>query len=372
MTGASGLLFVVSTLEVGGSETKIVRIANALTSSGTNAEIAYLNPPDTLLGRIHAAVPTTHLERRGKYSLHTLRRLCRLTESGQHVVVAVNLYPLLYVIPAVKRLGPGRGRTVCLVNTVALQGRKRLLGEVYAPFLRRCDRLVFGCASQQKFWTDTFRLPAPRTSYIYNGVDHEAFSPSHPEATPGSLRRDLGIPDGAVVIGSVGRLAPEKSFDLLIRAVAELRSQGRDAWLVLVGQGPERTKLERLASRHGSSDRVRFLGVLDDVRPALAMMDVFVLPSSDVETFSNAALEAMSMARAVVLSDIGGAAEMLVHGESGLLFDVGDTGRLVELLAGLYDSSEMRGRLGHAARQRVLDRLRISRMVEQYRELLSD
>ena len=370
MTAASGILFVLSTLEVGGSESKIVGVANALSQSGTHAEIAYLNPPDTLIGRIDPTVRITHLERRGKYSLHSLQRLRHLIGQLNHVVVAVNLYPLLYVLPALKLQRHQPGRTVGLVNTVTLRGRQRLLGEVYAPFLRRCDRIVFGCAVQREHWTQMFRLPSQRTSFIYNGVDHERFDPAVNAPVTQHLRREVGIPDGAVVLGSVGRLAPEKSFDLLIATLAQLRSRGRDAFLVLVGQGQERAKLEELAIRHRVADRVKFLGLLDDVRPALAIMDVFVLPSSDVETFSNAALEAMSMGRAVVLSNLGGAAEMVVNGDSGLLFEVGDQEALVNTLERLLDSSDLRARLGRAARHRVLERLRFTEMVERYRELL--
>jgi len=369
MTDASSLLFVLNTLAVGGSESKTVRIANALVKSGTSAEIAYLNPPETLRTRIDSSVSTTHLERRGKYSFHTLRRLRQLIDGRRCVVVAVNLYPLLYAVPATKFPRQRQGRVVCLVNTATLPGHKRLLGEVYAPFLRRCDRIIFGCAAQQRLWTDTLRLPPERVGFIYNGVDPEYFTPLAAASASRLFRREHEIPDDAVVYGSVGRMAPEKCFDLLIRALARLNTQRRNSFLVLVGQGDERAKLERLAVRQGVGDRVRFLGLLADVRPAISMMDVFVLPSS--ETFSNAALEAMSMARPVVLSNIGGATEMLDHGESGLIFGAGDLDTLVHLLGSLHDSSELRERLGSAARQRVLDRLRFADMVEHYRTLLA-
>ena len=96
------MLFVLNSLTVGGSETKIIRVANALASSGDRAELAYLNPPESALARIDPAVSVTNLHRRGKYSISSFRRLRDLVNRERQAVVAVNLYPLLYVVPAVK------------------------------------------------------------------------------------------------------------------------------------------------------------------------------------------------------------------------------------------------------------------------------
>lgn len=138
---------------------------------------------------------------------------------------------------------------------------------------------------------------------------------------------------------------------------------------MIVGIGRERESLERLAVDEGIAERIRFAGLLDDPRPALSIMDVFVLPSSAVETFSNAALEAMAMGRATVLSDIGGASEMIEHGKSGMLFPIGDLDALSEILTRLYDSGEMRQALGTAARERAVTSFGFSEMVDQYRAL---
>ena len=98
-------------------------------------------------------------------------------------------------------------------------------------------------------------------------------------------------------------------------------------------------------------------------------MDIFVLPSSKIETFSNSALEAMAMGRAVVLSDIGGAAEMIENETSGLLFPIGDLDRLTDILNHLYCSDELRKQLGSAARERCVESFGFENMVEQYRNL---
>lgn len=363
-------MFVSATLEVGGSETKVVNIANALAKSGYAAAIAYLNPPDTLLERIDPGVPVTHLERRGKFSIQSLRRLHRLAAGNYRIVASVNFYPLLYVVPAVKYLRPRRGKAIGLINTTDFVDSQWIWGHVYAPFLRRCDQLIYGCQAQRKLWTSKYKLPAERSTYIYNGVDAEVFAPASIGDRGLEFRAELGIPREAIVIGGVGRFAPEKNFELLINALGNLKAIGREAYLVLVGEGQEKEALETAAVDNGVMEKTVFPGILKDIRPALSAMDIFVLPSRAVETFSNAALEAMSMGRPVVLTDIGGAAEMLEHNQSGYLFDVGDIDVLTDLLVQLYDSNGLRDRIGIAARKRVKERFDFGTMLDSYKHLI--
>ena len=368
MTSDQGLLFVLNSLEVGGSEIKIIKVANALAHSGVHVELAYLNPLETAKGMVDSSVPVTFLDRRGKYSFAALRRLRDLVSGRHQTVVAVNPYPLLYVIPVAKWLGSGGIRAVGLVNSMDFLGRERKFGWLMTRFLRQCDEIVFGCMAQQQHWVRKYGIPADRSSVIYNGVDHDYFSPAIGAEEGRSLRQRLGIAEEAVVIGSIGRLAPEKYYDTLILALARLRATGRDVYAVIAGKGAERGKLEQLARSQGVENRAKFLGAKDDVRPAMSAMDVFVLPSAS-ETFSNAALEAMAMARVVVLSRTGGAPEMVEHGKSGMLFEVGDVDALAETLATLHDSPKLRHTLGNAARERAITSFDPEDMINLYRDL---
>jgi glycosyltransferase involved in cell wall biosynthesis len=365
------VVFLLSTLGIGGSESKTIRLVNALVGEGINAKIAYLNPPDTLIDRVAPGVTVTHLGRRGKYSARALRRLYQVVRGRTVTIFAVNLYPLLYAVPTAKLAALAGSRVIGLVNTAELTGSARHLGLVYGPLLRRCDKVVFGCQVQMNHWMARYRIDRLRCSHIYNGVDERFFAPQPIDERSSLSRQALGIPINAVVFGSVGRLAPEKNFELLIDAAGKLHQQGRNAYLVIVGDGRERTSLERRASAAGISEKVRFPGSQRDVRSALAVMDVFVLPSSSVETFSNAALEAMSMGCPVVLSNVGGAAEMIEHGRSGLLFAVGDESGLVSQMNMLYESANRRREIGEQARNRILERFRFEDMVAQYKALAS-
>ena len=110
-------------------------------------------------------------------------------------------------------------------------------------------------------------------------------------------------------------------------------------------------------------------GQIDDIRPILKLMDVFVLPSIS-DTFPNAALEAMSMGKAVVLSDSGGSNEMVEDGESGLIYQTHDTSMLVQLLYRLAGEPDTRERLGERARATVIAKYSFTRMIEDYERLL--
>jgi glycosyltransferase involved in cell wall biosynthesis len=294
-----------------------------------------------------------------------------IVQRDRQVVVAVNLYPLLYVVPAAWCRRSGHVQVVGLVNTAELVGRERRFEAIYAPLLRSCDQIVFGCAGQRDLWVDKYGLSLERSQVIYNGVDTDLFNPDWTDELGQAMRLQLGIPGDAVVVGSVGRLDPEKSFDLLLAAVARLYARGRDVYLMVVGEGNERGRLEHLARDLGVEGRVKLVGLLHDVRPAISAMDIFALPSTAVETFSNAALEAMAMARAVVLSRMGGAAEMVEHGKSGMLFPVGDGTALTKILENLSESADLRRSLGLAARQRVEASFRFRDMVSQYKGLLT-
>lgn len=364
------MLFVLNCLGVGGSEIKIIKTANALSGAGIPVELAYLNKPDTSLGTVSPRVAVTNLRRHGPYSVPALSRLRRCVKRERRAVIVVNLYPLLYAVPAVKSLLSGDRELIALINTSVSLHEDMVHERVYAKFLRRCDKLVFGCNAEMRKWIDKHNLSSERAQVIYNGVDHGFFSPGSDFESPDALRRRLGIPRDAPVIGSIGRLEVEKSFDMLIAAFERSLESGSQAHLILAGRGEDRPRLEQLAKAASLEDRVHFLGLVSDVRPALSLLDIFVLPSSAIETFSNSALEAMSMGRPVLLSNIGGAAEMVQNERSGLLFPVGDLDALTANLSRLLDSDELRARLGAEARERCITSFAFEGMVEQYRNLV--
>jgi glycosyltransferase involved in cell wall biosynthesis len=366
-------LFVLSSLVRAGSETKIVRLVNSLNARGLSTGLVYLSPPEDLRAEVDPAVPLWNLQRRGKLSLAAIGGLRSIVHSHKPtVLVAVNLYPALYISLAVLGM-TNRPRTVGLINTSEFRAGGEWQASFYRPLLRRFDRTVYGSESQRVHWHSVLRYPSERSMVLYNGVDPAYFVPDQTEVRRHDERRGLGVPPHGFVVGTVGRLAPEKNQAVLIDAVAELRRRGIDAYLLFIGDGGLRSELERRAAALGIRQQVIFAGKMSDVRPALGAMDVFVLPSTHVETFSNAALEAMAMGRAVVLSEVGGATEMVSNGVDGFTLDRTELdSKLAPLLAELHEKVELRQSIGRAGRERVLREFSQSGMVASYATLIEE
>jgi glycosyltransferase involved in cell wall biosynthesis len=363
--GERDILFLLSTLGIGGSERKTVRLANSLRRRGHRVTVAYLNAPDTLLRELAPDVRAVHLQRTGKFSLRALRMLERtIRESRIDTVISLNLYAMLYAALVAKYARSLSGvRFIASLNTSTFSGASSMW--LYRPLLRGMDLLIFGAEYQREFWLRHYLGgKAPQTRVLYNGIDTTHFS--RDEVSP---RRPPQWPAGRVVLGSVGRLSPEKSQHLLIRAIAQLHNRGLDVGAVIVGEGSEESELRRLVAELGVEDRVHFPGATADVRPWLAGFDVFVLTSTSVETFSNAVLEALAMGCPVVSSRIGGMPEMLASG-GGIIYETGNLGQLVAALDELVSLPERRRALAGQTRESVLKRFSLEAMADAFMALL--
>ena len=363
-------LFVLNNLGIGGSERKIVRLANRLKDEGLHVVLACLNGPFTIEQGVRRDVPLRKLERRGKFSFSALWRLRQiLVHERPTTVLAVNLYQALYVALATLLL-PYRPRTVALVNTSSFRGH-RLLKRLYQFVLGRFDLTVHGSEAQRQFWFKANCAGWQRSTVLYNGVDSDYFELTGAFEAGKRLRSALGLKPESLLLGTVGRLAPEKNQEVLLTTLHRLKVARVDAHLALAGDGPMRARLERRAADLAIGDRVHFIGELEDVRPVLAALDVFVLPSIAVESFSNAALEAMSMGRPVILSDVGGAREMISDGIEGYVISPTElAARLPAMIAALYADRRKRQQMGLAARNRAVSCFSVPAMVAGYRGLL--
>lgn len=369
-TARSDVLFVLSSLAVGGSERKIARMANRLQEEGVQVSLACLNGPYTIEASVRRDVPLHKLERRGKFSFSAVLRLRQiLLAERPRTVIAVNLYQALYVACATLFLA-SRPRTVALVNTSGFRGR-RLWKRIYQLVLRRFDLTVHGSQAQRNFWIESDRRAHDNSSVIYNGVDSTHFEPVVAFEEAKRLRARLGVSPEALLIGTVGRMRPEKNQDLLLSTLRRLRVARINAHLVIAGDGPLCDFLKRRAVELGIADRVAFIGEVDDVRPVLTALDIFVLPSVAVESFSNAALEAMAVGRPVILSDVGGAREMIDDGVEGYVVSPTElAARLPALISALHADKRKRLQMGQSARRRVETHFSVSAMVGAYRALL--
>jgi glycosyltransferase involved in cell wall biosynthesis len=159
----------------------------------------------------------------------------------------------------------------------------------------------------------------------------------------------------ALVVSRLGLADRAKGIDVVIRAFAAARARLPPSFvLVVIGDGPDRQRLQRLVHEQRLSERVRFEGKMDDqaLREAYAACDLFILPSAK-EGFGLVYLEAMASARPVIAANAGGAPEVVVHGQTGILVRPNDVYQVSEALIQLATDSQLRERLGSAGRLRV-------------------
>jgi glycosyltransferase involved in cell wall biosynthesis len=166
------------------------------------------------------------------------------------------------------------------------------------------------------------------------------------------------------VIALCAVMRPEKNHLQLIEAVARLRQTGAPAKALLIGDGPTRAAIEARVAALGLQGAVIMPGMSKDVRPFLAASDVGVICSTSIETLSLAALEALAMGVPMVMSDIGGASE-IIGDDHGRLFPAGDDDALVEALRH-FQPETVRIAAGHAARGAVEAHFDHSVMVAEY------
>jgi glycosyltransferase involved in cell wall biosynthesis len=202
-----------------------------------------------------------------------------------------------------------------------------------------------------------------RFAVIPNGVDLSRFAAPPPSC---GLRRELGVPDEAVLIGVVARLEPEKGHAHLLDAWPGVAAAVPDAWLAIVGEGSAEAELRaRVDAMPGTARaRVRFTGRREDVAAITAELSVAVLPSLR-EAQGISLLEAMARRVPVVASAVGGIPEVVTDGVDGLLVPPASPDALADALISLAGSAALRERLGAAGYETVRDRFSIEAQVRQ-------
>lgn len=210
-------------------------------------------------------------------------------------------------------------------------------------------------------------LPAQRLSVVPDGVDLDAGS----DRDVAELRSALSLPADAWVIGTVGHLDRSKGHHHLVDAFALLRTDHRDAHLLLVGDGPARSDLGRQVMEMGLAQRVTFAGFRNDVADLLGVMDVFAFPSMS-EGLGSSVLEAMAAGTPVVATTVGGIPEAVRDGKDGLLVAPGGASQLAHAIRRVRDEPETVARWVASARERATEHFSVDRMVGATRAAYAD
>jgi len=351
------LFMMVNTLERGGTERQFVTMARALAECDFEVGLGCL----VCRGEFLESLPgIREFPPRGKlflpYSLYQRLLLAsHLRRRGTVIAHSFDFYANLMLIPAAR-----------LAGVPVVIGSHRQLGDLLTPLqfraqnivLRMCDRIV--CNS---------RAAAARLQK--SGLDQQKVTVI-PNALPQSAFAEAicALPSvpGIVRIGMVARMNDRsKNHGIFLRAAARLAAKFQCAEFVLVGDGPLRPELESLARDLELGSRVRFLGDRNDIPEVLASLNITALPSSS-ESSSNAIVESMAAGVPVVASRVGGNAELIQDGETGLLVQPEEHSFTVALERLLLDP-ELRRRCGQKAKAYASTHHNLETIRDRYEEL---
>lgn len=228
--------------------------------------------------------------------------------------------------------------------------RERFLYYALDKRLLRAFPLAIAVSSQIRSELVRHKVRQDRVRVVLNGIDHRAFR--RDRGAERQARRQLGVSPSEIVVGAIGRLEPQKRFDLLIESCAALRRRRPELRLVIAGEGSQRDALETLAARLLPDGGCQLLGHRVDVAHLHHGFNVFA-QSSDYEGTPNSVLEAMALETPVVATSAGGTAEIVENGVHGLIVPCGDVNRLTEAIEHTLLEPEATARRVSHARSRV-------------------
>ncbi len=363
------VLHVITDLSTGGTQMALLRLLRGIDRNRFAPHVCCLLDGTTPVARAirELDIAVTGLGMTSVGRAGALWRFYRLIETTRPVIVHAWLFHAVLLSRLVGRMAG--------VEIVISSRRNVNLGNSVREMLNRItigidDRVIAVSQAAGRVEIERGRASPDKVVVIPNGIDIDDYAAADPR-TRAEVRRRIGIPLEARLVGTVGRLVSEKRTEGLIRAAVRVFDRFADSRLIVVGDGRERAMLERLAAELGAGERIRFLGEREDVPWLLTGLDLFAL-SSDEEGMPNAVLEAMASGVPVVATAVGGTSEVIEHGVSGVLVPPGDPGALAEGIESVLGSPEFAGRIAANARRRVSRMFSISYTIERTGRVYED
>jgi glycosyltransferase involved in cell wall biosynthesis len=355
------ILHTIDTGGPGGAETIFAACASHVPPGGQNP-LAVIPYDGWLAGHLRSlGIEPIFLPSRGAANIPYFAGLTRLAQRHRTQIIhshllGANVYsaavgwllgvPVIAVFHGATDLANGGGRFAALKRALL---QRRHVQVVAVSNGVRDDLIRWG-------------LNGDDVITIYNGIDTERFSPGHDT----SLRLELGMSDGDLLVGAIGNVRAPKGYDVLLRAAARIAHKRRVRFVIVGDSPPEAlAPLLKLRADLELDKRVDFLG-FRAISPALLQnFDVF-LSSSRSEGLPLSFLEAMAVGLPVVATPTTGAAEVLTHARTGIVASANDPESLADALVYALDNADVRARLGAAARTDVVQRYSRHTMLSAY------
>lgn len=348
MSERARVLVVIDSMEIGGSQRQVQHLLAGLDRQRWEPELAYFRCDSFLVEVVRqSGIPVHFLPKRRRMDLRFLFDYTRLLRERDYALVhAYSLTAELWTLPA-RLLARRRPILVASERSSQRGDRPRWYWWLKRLVLGGCAAVIANSSAGARSTARRMGMPDALFTTIANDVDLPAPMDAEQRA---AIRAAIGAPEDRQLGLFVGRLVPVKNLACLIRALALLEPTQRP-WVALVGDGPLRESLQQLVSECDVASAVHFLGERQDATQLMQAADFLVLPSL-FEGLSNALLEAMAARCPVIASAVGGSAELIDDGRTGLLFPSDDAGALAEAIARFSDPT-LRAALACSARQHV-------------------
>jgi len=362
------VVHVIHELGTGGLENGLINIINRTPVDRYRHAIVCLTKTGSFESRLtNPDVTVVSLHRRSGQDFSLYWKLWKILFRMKPAVVHTrNLSALEAQIPAFFQPGVKTVHGVHGRDVFDLEGKSKkynLMRKMIRPLV---GRYISVSQDLRRWLISVIGVPQERVVQIYNGVDQSLFMPGE---------KPIGVvPEGflagdPIVVGTVGRLAEVKDQTTLIRAFAAVSgSLSQDVLpprLIIVGDGPLRSRLEQLVAELGIDRYTWITGDRSDIPDILRLFDLFVLPSLG-EGISNTILEAMATGLPIVATNVGGTPELVEHGVNGYLAESGDVDQLGSHISRLLKSKAQRKMMGQASLDLVRNRFDWKRTVDAY------
>ncbi len=285
---------------------------------------------------------------------------------GQLDPALVHVNDIWWVPHTVRAIASGRFHSMPIVAHVRQEIEPEKVGRY------ELDRVeaVIAISRQIEQSLITGGVSMSRVRTLYSGIDFPKRQSPHDDQ---GIRRLIGLPSGAVLLGTVANLFPRKGYEVMLRALPAIIHAIPMVHYVIVGSDGHgyADRLTRLANELTIADRVHIVGFQDPVQPFLAALDLYLHPAL-MEGFGIAVVEAMAMGKAVVATTTGGLPEVVAQGETGLLVPPGDAESLAEAAISLLENTFRREQMGVCGRMRVQERFSLDASVAHMEQLYGD
>lgn len=314
------IFILIAGLRVGGAEKFLVSLVNALDPAIFRLTVISFSHENPLQAEFRKDIRFHNLGRNGRFDVLPLLRLRKMIKEHQpETFFCVGFFSFFLLACAGWLMKMKVKRIVGYHATIPRNKKEDRLMKLYLRCLKKNDVVVTVSNNQAAYTAARYAIPNEQFRTIHNGVDTTFWTLPFADFKKDALRAQYQLPADAYVIIKTAVLRPEKNHHGAIRALHLLHTTyGLKAYLLLVGDGPMKDSIREMAAGLDLTDYVRFSGFQQDVRPFYWISNLFVL-CSFTETFSIAALEAMACGLPCVLTNVGGAQEMIVAGKSGFV-----------------------------------------------------